>query len=77
MGMVLGLVATIFGPPVLGLAVAWILLGIHLAAVALGKQQRERIPPFLILWLRGMVIVVAIAAALGIWYQFAQVPTRG
>jgi len=67
----------ILAPPLCGVVLGLIQLAGYRLAVATKVIKPEAVPSFFILWLRGMIIAVALAAACGIWFQFAQVSTRG
>ena len=64
---ILGFLLLLIAPPVLAVVLAFLQFGVYRALAGLGVLRRERIPAFLILWLRGMIAVVAIAAVMGIW----------
>jgi hypothetical protein len=67
MNTVLGFLGLILGPPLIGLLLGLVQSAAYRLAVVAHLIAAERVPPFPILWLRGLVAVVAIAAALGIW----------
>jgi hypothetical protein len=62
-----GFVLMILAPPLVGLVFGLLQLAVYLALVKAGNLPRERIPFFPILWLRGMLVVVALGVAMGIW----------
>jgi hypothetical protein len=64
---ILGFLLLLVAPPVAAVLLAFVQLGAYHALAACGALRRERIPAFLILWLRGMIAVVAFAAVMGIW----------
>ncbi len=66
MNGLLGFAALILSPPLLGLVLGLAQLLVYRTLVALGRFQRERIPFFPFLWLRGMIAVVAVGAVLAI-----------
>jgi hypothetical protein len=66
MSGLLSLLLLLLAPPVLGLAFGLIQWGIYRALVRAGRVARERVPFFPILWLRGMIVVVAIGAIFAI-----------
>ena len=64
---ILGFLLLLLAPPVLAVLLAFLQLGVYHALAGLGALRRERIPSFLVMWLRGMIAVVAFAAVMGIW----------
>lgn len=74
MNTVLGFLALILGPPIIGLVLGLVQWLAYRIAVASRLLAADRVPPFPILWLRGLVAVVAIAAALGIWSVMGRGP---
>jgi hypothetical protein len=66
MSGILGFVALILAPPLLGLVLGLLQLAVYRVLVGLGRLPRERIPFFPFLWLRGMIAVVAVGAVLAI-----------
>lgn len=67
MNTVFGFLCLILGPPLIGLLLGLLQFAVYRLAIAARLIAAERVPPFPILWLRGLVAVVAIAAALGMW----------
>jgi hypothetical protein len=61
-----GLVLMVLAPPVLGLVLGLLQLLGYAVLVKAGRTSWERVPFFPILWLRGMVVVVAVGAILAI-----------
>ena len=64
---ILGFLLLLVAPPLLAVLLAVVQLGAYHLLARLGALRRERIPSFLVLWLRGMIAVVAFAAVMGIW----------
>ena len=62
-----GFVLMILAPPLVGLVLGLLQLAVYLLLVKAGSLPRERIPFFPILWLRGMLVVVVLGVAMGIW----------
>lgn len=56
----------VLAPPVLGLVFGLLQLLGYVVMVKAGKTTWDEVPFFPILWLRGMVVVVAVGAILGI-----------
>ncbi len=74
MNTVLGFLVLILGPPVIGLLLGLVQWSGYRIAVASRLLAADRVPPFPILWLRGLVMVVVLAAALGIWSVMGRGP---
>ncbi|MBA3936733.1 MAG: hypothetical protein H0X38_04670 [Planctomycetes bacterium] len=68
---ILGFLLMLVAPPVLAVLLAFLQLGVYHGLARLGVLRRAAIPMFLILWLRGMIAVVACAAVMGIWQNIA------
>lgn len=62
----MGTVLLVLAPPVLGLVFGLLQLLGYALMVKAGKATWDDVPFFPILWLRGMVVVVAVGAILGI-----------
>jgi hypothetical protein len=62
MNGLLALLLLVAAPPALGLALGLLQLAVYLALVRGGRLARSAVPFFPILWLRGMVAVVALGA---------------
>jgi hypothetical protein len=62
----MGLVLMVLAPPVLGLVLGLLQLLGYAVLVKAGRTTWDAVPFFPILWLRGMVVVVAVGAILGI-----------
>jgi hypothetical protein len=66
MSGVLSLLLLLMAPPVLGLILGLMQWAVYRALVRSGRLARERVPFFPFLWLRGMIVVVAVGAILAI-----------
>jgi hypothetical protein len=66
MSSALSLLLLFAAPPGLGLLVGLLQLAVYRLLVARGRLPRGAVPFFPILWLRGMVLVVAVGALAGI-----------
>jgi hypothetical protein len=62
MNGLLSLLLLVAAPPALGLLLGLVQLAIYLVLVRSGRLERRAVPFFPILWLRGMVVVVALGA---------------
>lgn len=62
----------VLAPPVLGLLLGLVQLLSYAVKVRLGFATWDQVPFFPILWLRGMVVVVAVGAVLGIAQALSQ-----
>ncbi len=62
MNGLLALLLLIAAPPALGLLLGLVQLAVYLVLVRRGRLERGKVPFFPILWLRGMVLVVALGA---------------
>jgi hypothetical protein len=61
-----GFILMILGPPILGLVFGLLQLVAYVLLNKMGQLSTEQIPFFPILWLRGMLVVVAIGVVLAI-----------
>ena len=68
----MGIVLMVLAPPVLGLVFGLLQLLGYAVMVKAGRTTWEQVPFFPILWLRGMVVVVAVGAVLGIAQALSQ-----
>jgi hypothetical protein len=74
--MLLGLLTLILAPPLLGAALGLVQFAGYRLLIAMGAVKRDDVPPFFVLWLRGLAAVIAIAAAIAIWTQLLQGPPQ-
>ena len=63
----LNLVLFIFAPLVLGLVLGLLQLFAYMIMAKTGSMEPDQVPPFPILWMRGMLVVVALGVAMAIW----------
>ena len=68
----MGIILMVLAPPVIGLVFALLQLAGYALMVKAGRTTWDDVPFFPILWLRGMVVVVAVGAVLGIAQALSQ-----